>query len=54
LKEKINKEVFDIVRVVAFQSIFRLKINDCNNFYFKKFIFDISILKQFKKTKNLI
>jgi hypothetical protein len=45
--------VFDIAIVVAFQSVFYLKMYQ-NNIYILKFIFDTNTSKRFKNTKKLI
>jgi hypothetical protein len=40
--------------IVIFQNIFRAEMHQNNVFYFKKIIFKISSLKQFKTYKKII
>jgi len=46
--------MFEIIVVIAVQSIFRLEMYQDDVFLFFKIIFNISVLKQFKNTKKIL
>ena len=46
--------MFEIIVVIAVQSIFRLEMYQDDVFLFFKIIFNISVLKRFKNTKKIL
>jgi hypothetical protein len=46
--------MFEIIVVIAVQSIFRLEMYQDDIFLFFKIIFNISVLKRFKNTKKIL